>query len=119
MHYFVFGSNLAGRHGRGAAKFAAEFHGAEYGVGEGPTGNCYAIPTKDKNLKILPLTEIEKHIEKFLEYACLNIGKDFAVTPIGCGLAGYTRPQIMELFRRYYIPSNVLFTKEWFDSDCN
>ena len=27
---FVFGSNLAGRHGAGAAKFAAQFYGAGY-----------------------------------------------------------------------------------------
>ena len=48
---FVFGSNLAGRHGKGAALHAKKFYGAEYGVGVGPTGNAYAIPTKDSDLK--------------------------------------------------------------------
>lgn len=57
---FVFGSNLAGRHGKGAALEAAQHWGAQYGVGEGRTGNAYALPTKDANLRTLPLLEIEQ-----------------------------------------------------------
>lgn len=49
---FVFGSNLAGRHGKGAALIARQRFGAVYGVGEGFTGNAYAIPTKDQNLRV-------------------------------------------------------------------
>ena len=48
---FVFGSNLAGRHGAGAALYAARKYGAKYGVGVGRTGDAYALPTKDENLK--------------------------------------------------------------------
>ena len=51
---FVFGSNLAGRHGKGAALFARQERGAIYGVGQGRTGNAYAIPTKDERLRTLP-----------------------------------------------------------------
>ncbi len=56
---FVFGSNRAGFHGAGAALFAKKFLGAEQGVGEGLTGRCYALPTKDENIKTLPLHEID------------------------------------------------------------
>ena len=55
MMIFVFGSNLAGRHGKGAAKYARNNLGAVYGVGEGLTGDCYALPTKDYNIKTRPL----------------------------------------------------------------
>ena len=41
---FVFGSNLAGRHGAGAALVAAERDGAQNGVGEGAFASSYAVP---------------------------------------------------------------------------
>jgi len=66
---FVFGSNLAGIHGAGSARHAVRHHGAVYGVGIGRQGNSYAIPTKDRYLRVLPLTEIKKHVEEFLQYA--------------------------------------------------
>lgn len=96
---FVFGSNLAGRHGKGAALYARMYHGAVYGVGEGLTGNSYALPTKDANIQTLPLTEIGKYVEKFLEYADNNPKKEFFVTALGCGLAGYKPADIAPFFR--------------------
>lgn len=110
---FVFGSNLAGRHGKGAAKFARDYLGAEYGVGEGPTGSCYAIPTKDYNIKTRSLDEIEGSIVRFLEYASMS-SDTFLVTPIGCGLAGYKPAQIRAVFMKYPISDNVVFSKDWF-----
>lgn len=95
---FVFGSNLAGRHGKGAALAAKNFHGAVYGVGEGRTGTAYAIPTKDENLKSLPLDRIQTYVTKFLDYAKINPNLTFRVTKIGCGLAGYTPTQIGPMF---------------------
>ncbi len=59
---FVFGSNLAGRHGRGAALVAAKRFGAAYGVGSGITGQCYAIPTKDEDLHTLSLETIATYV---------------------------------------------------------
>ena len=116
---FVFGSNLAGRHGAGAAKFAHERYGAEYGVGLGQTGCAYAIPTKDDNLNTLPLDNIEFFIEMFIKHAELNPDDEFLLTPIGCGLAGYRRDQIKPLIEKYNRPSNVIYTKEWEDEDIN
>jgi hypothetical protein len=97
-HVFVFGSNLAGRHGRGAAFTAKRFWGARNGVGEGIQGNAYGIPTKDRELRVLPLGEIRRSVKRFLEYAENNPQKTFLVTEIGCGLAGYSPRQIGPLF---------------------
>lgn len=116
---FVFGSNLAGRHGAGAAKYAVEHYGAEYGVGIGRTGNAYAIPTKDSNLKTLPLDDIEYFISIFVDYARYWSDDKFLLTPIGCGLAGYRRDQIRPLIEKYDPPDNVILTKEWNDPDVN
>ena len=97
---FVFGSNKAGRHGKGAAKFALENHGAIYGLGWAMQGDCYAIPTKDAHLKTLPLWEIERYVQGFLRYAKSREGLklDYNVTPIGCGLAGYKYEDIAPFF---------------------
>lgn len=113
---FVFGSNLAGRHGKGAAKYAREKLGAVYGVGEGLTGNCYALPTKDNNIKTRPLEDIHESIKTFLKVASENSDKIFKVTPIGCGLAGYKVHEIRALFLKEEIPDNVVFSKEWFQT---
>ena len=96
--FFVFGSNLAGRHGRGAALSAKQFHGAKYGIGVGFSGNSYAIPTKDENLNILPLNQIEKHVKDLIE-ATQRGDKRFFVTQVGCGLAGYQSWQVAPLFK--------------------
>lgn len=108
---FVFGSNLAGRHGKGAAVMARRVYGARYGVGMGPTGRAYAIPTKDAQLKPLPLGIIRGHVSRFLAYAQGRPGEIFMVTRVGCGLAGYTDAQIGPMFAE--APSNCLLPVEW------
>lgn len=108
---FVFGSNLAGRHGKGAALTARRSFGARYGVGVGRTGNAYAIPTKGHNLEVLPLRIIEHHVKSFLDYAQLHPEDEFFVTRIGCGLAGYTDSQIAPFFKD--APKNVLLPVGW------
>lgn len=95
---FVFGSNLAGRHGKGAALFAKQHHGAVYGVGIGHTGNAFAIPTKDEKIRTLPLDRIHVYVQDFLTYARNNPTLEFEVTKIGCGLAGYQEHQIAPMF---------------------
>lgn len=102
---FVFGSNLAGRHGKGAALWARRHRGAIYGQGVGPQGNAYAIPTKDHHLRVLPLHLIRAHVAAFLDYARQRPGVAFELTPIGCGLAGYRADQIAPLFSD--APANV------------
>jgi hypothetical protein len=95
---FVFGSNLAGRHGAGAAKAARLEHGAVYGRAEGLQGSSYAIPTKDANLRPLPLAAIAQHVATFKACAAALPELRFFVTPIGCGLAGYTPAEIGPMF---------------------
>jgi hypothetical protein len=97
---FVFGSNLAGRHGKGAALFAREHRGAQRGQGAGRQGNSYAIPTKDADLVPLPLDDVRLYVEAFLVYAQVHPRETFEVTPIGCGLAGYDPQDIAPMFRR-------------------
>lgn len=98
MRIFVFGSNLAGRHGKGAALDAKELWDAEYGVGEGPTGRAYAIPTKDANLKTRTVGAIRVSVNKFKEYARAHPEMTFFVTRVGCGLAGYKDEDIGPMF---------------------
>ena len=110
---FVFGSNLAGRHGRGAALHARQNYGAVYGVGVGRTGNAYAIPTKDGNLRVLPLALIQRSVRAFIDYAIAHANEEFEVTRIGCGLAGYNDTQIAPMFKD--APSNCHLPTGWRD----
>ena len=108
---FVFGSNLAGRHGKGAAYYAKKNHGAEYGIGKGRTGMAYAIPTKNEKIKVLPLHEIKKYVNDFIEYAKSHPELEFFVTAIGTGLAGYDHSEIAPMFKN--CPSNCELPKVW------
>jgi hypothetical protein len=108
---FVFGSNLAGRHGKGAAKHALEYYGAVYGQGIGHHGDSYAIPTKDYDLSVLPLDIIKEYVDEFHDYAWSNSGLKFLLTPVGCGLAGYKQEEILPLFGK--LPKNVQLSNEW------
>ncbi len=95
----VCGSNLAGRHGAGFAKFCLNNLGAIYGKGSGPQGQCYMIPTKDHNIRTLPLNDIALYVKVFIEYARLTPNLIFKVSSIGCGLAGYNPSDIAPLFK--------------------
>lgn len=108
---FVFGSNLAGIHGAGAAKEAMRLHGAEFGIGVGRTGNSYGIPTKDKNILTMPLNAIETYVKAFCDYAQKHDKESFFVTRLGCGLAGYSDSDIAPLFKN--APSNCILPIEW------
>lgn len=108
---FVFGSNMAGRHGKGAALYARNNQGAVNGVGEGRTGNAYAIPTKDYRIETRPLHHIEQSVHRFLEYARDHPELDFEVTKIGCGLAGYEEGDISPMFRG--APDNCKLPDGW------
>jgi len=108
---FVFGSNRAGRHGAGAAKFALKNHGAIWGCGVGLQGGSYGIPTKDSLLEVLPIFSIKVYVVDFLIFALDNPTLEFDVTRIGCGLAGFRDEQIAPMFSS--APSNCYFPTEW------
>lgn len=110
---FVYGSNLSGVQGRGAAREASIKYGARHGVGEGPTGRAYAIPTKrDWRDKVgMSIDEIRPHVERFKDFARLSPCAIFAVTRIGCGLAGKADAEMAPLF--YDAPDNCVLPERW------
>lgn len=112
---FVFGSNEAGRHGKGAAKQAMKF-GAIYGNPEGHQGSTYAIPTKDSRLNPLPIYKIKVYVDRFIWYAQIKHMCKFYVTKIGCGLAGYTPEQIAPLFKEALYLDNVILPEDFIKS---
>lgn len=120
---FVFGSNLRGIHGAGAANYAAVQLGAQQGLGEGPMGRryfgdeprCYALPTCSAPGRPLALAEVAFYTGRFLEYAevVLEIMPEvrFFVSAVGCGSAGFSEVQIAPLFA--LAPSNCDLPPGW------
>ncbi len=108
---FVFGSNLAGRHGKGAAAYARQHHGAILGQGEGLQGNSYGIATKTEILNVRPLAHIRESVKVFIQFAKDHPEMQFNLTPIGCGHAGYRPIQIGPLFEG--CPPNVNLPDEF------
>lgn len=110
---WVFGSNLAGRHGKGAARVAHVNFQARYGVGRGRTGNAYAVPTKDKHMNVLPLDEIKASVDRFIEYVELNPRLQFYMTRVACGLAGYTDAEIAPMFAPLAGRTGISWPEDW------
>ena len=111
---FVFGSNEAGRHGKGAALLAKKW-GATKGIGEGIQGQTYGIPTKNNKIKTLSINKIKKYVHNFIEYARLNESLKFYVTEIGCGLAGYQPKDIAPLFNEAIKLDNIYLPQKFWD----
>lgn len=112
---FVFGSNTQGRHGKGAALVAKQKFGAQQGVWYGITGQCFAIPTKDLKQGGLAVEEIKYYVDSFLKYVFNTPGKEFLVTPIGCGLAGHNVREIAPLFKNATSLWNIALPKVFWD----
>ena len=98
---FVFGSNALGMHHAGAARVAYNEFGAEWGNGEGLQGQSYSIPTMEgeHNTKLA--------IMRFTQYAREHPELNFLVTPVGCGIAGYTPEEIAPMFKDAAYLENV------------
>ena len=105
---FVFGSNLQGEHTGGAALQAYREFGAEWGVGVGPTGRCYAIPTMH-----LGISEIKPYVDDFIAYVYAHPNNRFIITRIGCGNAGFTDDEIAPLFKEIRHLPNVVLHLKW------
>jgi hypothetical protein len=109
---FVFGSNTAGKHGKGAAKQALTW-GAKWGQGEGLQGKTYGIPTKDSKIRTLPINDIKPFVERFIQFAKEHPTMIFLVTEIGCGLAGYKPKDIAPLFQGVENLENVKMSERF------
>lgn len=105
---FVFGSNIEGEHMGGAARFACEKFGAEWGVGDGPTGQCYAIPTMHGGLE-----DIRPYAEKFIAYAKAHPMNRFLLTRVGCGIAGFKDSDMAQLFEDVLDIPNIAYPRQW------
>lgn len=103
---FVYGSNLHGRNGGGAARQAQEYFGAKDGVGVGRVGSCYAIPTLDGNFQKLPLNVIEHYLREFAYYAELHPRQEFLLTAIGQGIAGFSKEEMESIMPT--LPNNII-----------
>lgn len=107
---FVFGSNLAGRHGGGAARVAHRYFGAEWGIGVGLTGQTYAIPTMQGGVET-----IAPYVDEFIEFASNHEELKFYVTRIGCGIAGFRDEEIAPLFRKALGKANIILPETFYN----
>ncbi len=98
---FVFGSNIQGAHGGGAAWFAHKQFGAEWGVGEGLTGRTYALPTMEGE------ASLKAAVKHFIACAKQHPELTFLVTAVGCGIADYTPQEVAPLFKEALALENV------------
>lgn len=113
---FIFGSNLSGIHGAGAAKLALDKFGAIWATGVGIQGQCYAIPTKSRGItRTLTINEIKPYVDEFIEFAITKPELTFLVTEVGCGLAGYTVENIAPLFKDAMGIQNIYLPKRFWD----
>lgn len=107
---FVFGSNLEGSHGGGAAAIAARKFGAIWGQGVGLQGQSYGIPTMHGGI-----SAIKPYVDEFIEFAKNNAQLDFLVTRIGCGIAGFREEEIAPLFENATSLENVYLPDTFWD----
>lgn len=107
---FVFGSNLKGMHGGGAARVAYDKFGAIWGQGVGMQGRSYGIPTMHGGTGV-----IAPYVDGFIEYVKQHPEKKFLVTPIGCGIAGFTESEIAPLFKDAIGLENVWLPEKFYE----
>ena len=107
---FVFGSNLGGMHGGGAARAAYNCFGAVWGQGVGLQGQSYAIPTMQGGVET-----IKPYVDEFIEFAQAHPELKFLVTRIGCGIAGFRDEQIAPLFAAA-IDQAIILPREFVDA---
>jgi len=105
---FVFGSNLGGFHAGGAARVALDKFGAVWGQGVGLQGQSYAIPTMHGGVDV-----IKPYVDEFIAFAREHRELKFLVTPIGCGIAGFTIGQIAPLFAAAIDDENIILPEDF------
>lgn len=105
---FVFGSNLDGFHGGGAARIAMDRFGAVWGQGVGLQGQCYAIPTMQGGVET-----IKPYVDEFIAFAGQHPEYKFLVTRIGCGIAGFADEEIAPLFQGALNVENIILPREF------
>ena len=107
---FVFGSNLSGHHGGGAALLAMNKWGAIWGQGVGLQGQTYGIPTMQGGVET-----IRPYVDEFIQFANKHPEMTFLVTEIGCGIAGFTPQEIAPLFAKATTTENIHLPQRFLD----
>ena len=107
---FVFGSNLNGFHAGGAAHTACRW-GAKWGQGEGLQGNTYAIPTMFGTVE-----EIKPYVDRFIAFAREHSEMKFLVTPVGCGIAGFSPVEIAPFFEGAVDLDNICLPRVFWEN---
>ena len=110
---FVFGSNLRGMHGGGAARIAYQHFGAIYGQGVGLQGQSYAIPTMQGGTET-----IRPYVDEFIQFAKHHPEMTFLVTRIGCGIAGFDAEDIAPLFVDALDVENIHLPQDFWEILC-
>lgn len=105
---FVFGSNLEGAHGGGAALLAYHKFGAIWGQGAGLQGQSYGIPTMHGGVD-----KIKPYVDEFINFAKTHPNLTFLVTKVGCGIAGFKISEIAPLFKEAIEVSNITLPYEF------
>ncbi|OYP59987.1 hypothetical protein [Prevotella sp. P3-122] len=108
---FVFGSNLAGAHGGGAAWLAYRRFGAVWGEGVGLHGRTYAIPTMQGGVDT-----VKPYVDDFILFSKEHKELTFLVTRIGCGIAGFRNEEIAPLFKDAICVENIILPKEFVEN---
>ncbi len=107
---FVFGSNLDGHHGGGAARTAKEKFGAVWGQGSGLQGQSYGIPTMHGGVD-----DIKPYVDEFIAFAIENPELTFLVTRVGCGIAGFQDDEMAPLFKKAMEVENIWLPQSFID----
>ena len=105
---FVFGSNLSGMHGGGAAWVAYRKFGAIMGQGVGLQGQSYGIPTMQGGVETM-----RPYVDEFIKFAKDHPELTFLVTRIGCGIAGFDDAEIAPLFEAAHEVDNIVLPPHW------
>lgn len=105
---FVFGSNLSGSHGGGAAWLAYKRFGAVWGQGVGLQGQSYGIPTMQGGVET-----IRPYVDEFIAFAKVHPELTFLVTKIGCGIAGFSVEEIAPLFSKAIDVENIILPQDF------
>lgn len=113
----LIGTNEAGIHGAGIARYAYDHWGASLGQGFGPMGNCFGLPTKDWEIQSLPLDVINNYVERYIDWTQLlrNYKWKNYVTQVGCGLAGFTPEEIAPMFAKCIKYNNIWLPQSFID----
>lgn len=107
----VVGTNLNGNHYGGAAAQAHRDFGLEWGCAEGLSGQTYAFPTLDKDMKKQPREYLEQTVKNLYAFCKAMPESTFLLTAVGTGIAGYSHEEMKSLFTD--LPKNLVLPEEW------